>query len=47
MNAGPARGMPCSRERIAGGMSGEEPLLLPGTQRRYSLSVALKPRVEP
>lgn len=41
----PARGVlsvePATSERIDGGLSGEEPLLLPGARRRYALSVVL------
>jgi hypothetical protein len=31
---------PCTSERLDGGVSGEEPLLLPGGTRRYALTVS-------
>lgn len=40
----PARGLSvklATSERIDGGLSGEEPLLLPVVHRRFSLSVTL------
>ena len=38
---------PCTSERLAGGLSGEEPLLMPGECRHYELSISLDdPEVE-
>jgi hypothetical protein len=34
---------PCTSERLAGGLSGEEPLLAPGEARRYALQISLAP----
>jgi hypothetical protein len=31
---------PCTSERLSGGLSGEEPILVPGETRRYRLSVS-------
>jgi hypothetical protein len=44
----PQRGVlsvePCTSERRAGGLSGEEPVIGPGEVRRYTLTVALQER---
>ena len=35
---------PCTSQRLPGGTSGEEPLLMPGACRRYALSISFVDR---